>query len=42
MLELIGGPGLKDESTGKIVASYARPLFWAPFVIVGESGVHAH
>ena len=38
MLELIDGPGLKDDATGKIVASYAHPLFWAPFVIVGESG----
>ena len=38
MLELIDGPGLKDDTTGKIVASYAHPLFWAPFVIVGESG----
>lgn len=38
MLELIDGPGLKDAATGKIVASYAHPLFWAPFVIVGEGG----
>ena len=30
MLELIDGPGLKDYATGKIVASYAHPLFWAP------------
>ena len=39
MLELIDGPGLKDDATGKIVASYSHPLFWAPFVIVGEGGV---
>jgi CHAT domain-containing protein len=38
MLELIDGPGLKDNDTGKIVASYAHPLFWAPFIVVGESG----
>jgi CHAT domain-containing protein len=38
MLELIDGPGFKDQATGKIVASYAHPLFWAPFIIVGESG----
>jgi CHAT domain-containing protein len=38
MLELIDGPGLKDDATGKIVASYAHPLFWAPFVIVGDGG----
>lgn len=38
ILELIDGPGLKDSATGKIVASYAHPIFWAPFIIVGESG----
>jgi CHAT domain-containing protein len=38
MLDLIDGPGLKDVGTGKIVASYAHPLFWAPFIIVGGSG----
>jgi CHAT domain-containing protein len=27
-----------DDATGKIVASYAHPLFWAPFIIVGEGG----
>jgi CHAT domain-containing protein len=37
MLDLIDGPGLNDNATGKIVASYAHPLFWAPFIIVGES-----
>jgi CHAT domain-containing protein len=38
ILELIDDPGLQDDATGKIVASYAHPLFWAPFVIVGEAG----
>jgi CHAT domain-containing protein len=37
MLELIDGPGLKDNVSGKIVASYAHPFFWAPFIVVGES-----
>jgi CHAT domain-containing protein len=41
-LELIDGPGLKDDVTGKIAASYAHPLFWAPFIIVGESGSNAN
>ena len=41
VLELIDGPGLKDDVTGKIAASYAHPLFWAPFIIVGESGRNA-
>jgi len=35
---LIDDPGLKDEASGKIIASYAHPLFWAPFIIVGEGG----
>ncbi len=38
ILELIDGPGLKDNATGEIAASYAHPLFWAPFIIVGDSG----
>jgi CHAT domain-containing protein len=41
-LALIDGPGLKDHASGKIVASYAHPLFWAPFIIVGESASHTH
>jgi CHAT domain-containing protein len=39
-LALIDGPGLEDQASGKIAASYAHPLFWAPFIIVGESGIH--
>ena len=38
MLELIKGPGLIDNTTGKIAASYAHPLFWAPFILVGDNG----
>jgi CHAT domain-containing protein len=38
MLNLIDKETLKDESTGKIAASYAHPLFWAPFIIVGDPG----
>jgi CHAT domain-containing protein len=38
MLNLIDNETLKDDATGKIVASYAHPLFWAPFVIVGDPG----
>jgi CHAT domain-containing protein len=41
-LALIGGPGFKDPSSGKIAASYAHPLFWAPFILVGESGRNAN
>ena len=36
ILALIDGPGLTDESTGQTVASYAHPLFWAPFILVGD------
>ncbi len=36
MLALIASPGLRDIKTGKIVASYAHPLFWAPFIMVGD------
>ena len=36
MLSLIDSPGLIDKKTGKIVASYAHPLFWAPFILVGD------
>ncbi len=39
MLELIDGPGLTDSNTGKIVASYAHPIFWAPFILVGDNGM---
>ncbi len=28
--------------SGKIAASYAHPLFWAPFIMVGESGDHVN
>ena len=39
MLELIDGDGYKDEKSGKIVFSYAHPIFWAPFSLVGDGGV---
>ncbi|MBI9083934.1 MAG: CHAT domain-containing protein [Desulfobacterales bacterium] len=38
MLKLMDDPGLKNDASGKIVASYAHPFFWAPFVMVGEGG----
>lgn len=42
ILKLIDDPGLQDQESGMIVASYAHPLFWAPFVIVGEGGGSIH
>jgi CHAT domain-containing protein len=38
MLDLIDRETLKDQATGKIIASYAHPLFWAPFVLMGDPG----
>jgi len=37
MLSLIDGPGLVDDG-GKSVFSYAHPLFWAPFSLIGDGG----
>jgi CHAT domain-containing protein len=42
MLDLIDDPGLKEHVSGKIISSYAHPLFWAPFIIVGENGSNAN
>ena len=39
ILGLIDGERFKDHATGKIIASYAHPFFWAPFIVVGDSGV---
>lgn len=36
MLALASGPGASDAKTGKPVFSYAHPLFWAPFIVVGD------
>ena len=38
MLALIDGAGYVDSMTGKTVFSYAHPIFWAPFTIVGDGG----
>ncbi len=38
MLALLDGEGYVDKSTGKTVFSYAHPIFWAPFTIVGDGG----
>ena len=38
MLGMINGPGYVDAKTGKTVFSYAHPIFWAPFTIVGDGG----
>lgn len=37
MLNLIDGPGYVDND-GRTVFSYAHPIFWAPFSLVGDGG----
>lgn len=35
---LIDGPGFVNAATNTTVFSYAHPIFWAPFVLVGDGG----
>ena len=37
MLGLIDGPGFRD-ARGRTIFSYAHPIFWAPFSLVGDGG----
>jgi CHAT domain-containing protein len=37
MLAMIDGPGVVDGA-GRAVFSYAHPIFWAPFSLVGDGG----
>ena len=39
MLALIEDGGYVDPATGKMVFSYAHPIFWAPFTLIGDGGV---
>lgn len=36
MVAMIDGPGFIDPRTGQTRFTYAHPLFWAPFTIVGD------
>lgn len=36
MLSLIDGEGYIDPASRKVVFSYAHPIFWAPFTLVGD------
>jgi CHAT domain-containing protein len=38
MLALVDGPGYIDAVSGQTLFSYAHPLFWAPFTLVGDGG----
>ncbi|MEE8099966.1 MAG: CHAT domain-containing tetratricopeptide repeat protein, partial [Hyphomicrobium sp.] len=37
MIALIDGPG-RTDSSGRTLFSYAHPIFWAPFSLVGDGG----
>ncbi len=37
MIELIDGPGFVNDA-GAAIYSYAHPIFWAPFTLVGDGG----
>jgi len=37
-IALIDGPGFIDAESNKPVFSYAHPIFWAPFSLIGEGG----
>jgi CHAT domain-containing protein len=37
MMALMDSDGFKDE-TGSVLFSYAHPLFWAPYSIIGDGG----
>ncbi len=37
-LALLDGPGYVDPATGKPLYSYAHPVFWAPYALVGDGG----
>jgi CHAT domain-containing protein len=38
ILDLIDSAGAVNPKTGKADFSYAHPLFWAPYVVVGDGG----
>ncbi|MDP6786174.1 MAG: CHAT domain-containing protein [Rhodospirillales bacterium] len=38
MLALIETGGYVDPASGKTVFSYAHPIFWAPFTLIGDGG----
>ncbi len=35
---MIDDAALSNPATGQVLASYAHPIFWAPFVLVGDGG----
>ena len=37
-IALVDGPGFVDERSGETLFSYAHPIFWAPFTLIGDGG----
>jgi CHAT domain-containing protein len=37
MMSMLDGPGFVDGA-GQTVFTYAHPLFWAPYSIIGDGG----
>jgi CHAT domain-containing protein len=37
-LALIDGPGFREAGSTQPLFSYAHPIFWAPFSVVGDGG----
>ena len=37
-MALVDGQGYVDPASGRIAFSYAHPIFWAPFALVGDGG----
>jgi CHAT domain-containing protein len=37
MMGLLDGPGATDSS-GRVIFTYAHPLFWAPYSVIGDGG----
>jgi CHAT domain-containing protein len=38
MLSLVDGPGAIDKVSGRMLYSYAHPIFSAPFSLAGDGG----
>jgi CHAT domain-containing protein len=36
-MALLDGPGFTDDQ-GNTLFTYAHPLFWAPYTIIGDGG----
>ena len=39
MLALIDGKGFIDPAAKNVVSTFAHPIFWAPFTLLGDGGI---